>query len=233
MRIAIISDIHANLQALQKASEIIDMKGIDQVYCLGDVVGYGANPNECVAMLRDRGVSCIIGNHDKAVLNVNAAVSLNRFAREAIEWTARQLTQEHIEFLSHMPYIIVDHDCTFVHASPDKPEEWNYIITPYDAQENFQFFTTPVCWVGHTHRSGVYCEDLTSTEVEKGKRYIINVGSIGQPRNGDNRLSFGVFDVDGSKYEHVVSEYDVESARQKIIDAGLPSYLGDRLLVGL
>ena len=138
------------------------------LYCLGDVVGYGANPNECIAMIRDRGVSCIIGNHDKAAINVITAVTLNRFAQEAIEWTARQLTPEHIEFLSHLPYIIVDHDCTFVHASPGKPEQWDYVFTAYDAQENFQFFMTPICWIGHTHRSGVYCEDLKSTEVKRG-----------------------------------------------------------------
>ena len=233
MRIAIISDIHANLEALRKALKIIDTKNVDHLYCLGDVVGYGADPNECIALLRERGVSCIIGNHDKAVLNPDAAADLNRFARQAIEWTARQLTAEHLEFLAQLPYIIVEHNCTFVHASPDQPEEWNYIITAHDAQENFQFFTTPVCWVGHTHRSGVYCEDLKSTNVEKGKRYIINVGSIGQPRNGDSRLSFGIFDVDRWEYEHVVSEYNIETARKKIIDAGLPPYLGDRLLAGV
>ena len=183
--------------------------------------------------MRDRGVSCVIGNHDQAVLNANTAVNLNRFAREAVEWTARQLTPEHIAFLSHLPYVSVERHCTFVHASPNKPEEWNYIITSYDAQENFQFFTTSICWIGHTHRSEVYCEDMKSTEVEKGKRYIINVGSVGQPRNGDNRLSFGVFDIGRFEYEHVVSAYDAESARKKIINAGLPSYLGDRLLVGM
>ena len=233
MRIAIISDIHANLQALEKAFEIIDAKEIDHVYCLGDIVGYGADPNDCIAMLRDRGVLCIIGNHDKAVLDVSMAVNLNRYARAAIEWTARQLKPEHIEFLSHLPYTLLGHNCTFVHASPDKPEEWNYIVTDYDAQEYFQFFTTPICWVGHSHVSGVYCEDMKSTEVEKGKRYIINVGSVGQPRNGDTRLSFGILNVERWEYEHVISEYDVALARKKIIDAGLPSYLGDRLLAGV
>jgi len=112
MRIAIISDIHANLEALRKALKIIDTKNVDHLYCLGDVVGYGADPNECIALLRERGVSCIIGNHDKAVLNPDAAADLNRFARQAIEWTARQLTAEHLEFLAQLPYIIVEHNCT-------------------------------------------------------------------------------------------------------------------------
>jgi predicted phosphodiesterase len=233
MRIAIISDIHSNLQALQRAFEIIDIKEIDLVYCLGDIVGYGAEPNECIAMLRDRKVLCIAGNHDKAALDTSRAEHLNRYARTAIEWTARQLIPENIEFLSHLPYTLVAHHSTFVHASPGKPEEWNYIITGYDAQEYFEFFTTPLCWVGHSHISGVYCEDVSSSEVERGKRYIINVGSVGQPRNRDRRLSFGIFDDDRWEYEHVVAEYDAGLAREKIIEAGLPPYLGDRLLAGV
>ncbi len=233
MRIAIISDIHANLQALQRVFEIIDAKEIDQVYCLGDIVGYGAEPNECIKILRDRGVSCIVGNHDKAALDVRQAQHLNRYARAAIEWTAKQLTPENIDFLSHLPYTMLAHHSTFVHASPGKPEEWNYIVTGYDALEYFDFFTTPVCWVGHSHISGVYCEDMTSFEVERGKRYIINVGSVGQPRNRDRRLSFGFFDDGRWKYEHIVAEYDADLAREKIIEAGLPAYLGDRLLAGV
>ncbi len=233
MRIAIISDIHSNLQALQRAFEIIDVKEIDQVYCLGDIVGYGAEPNECIEMLRGRGVLCIAGNHDKAALDVRQAEHLNRYARAAIEWTALQLIPGSIEFLSHLPYTVLAHQCTFVHASPGKPEEWNYISSWYDAQEYFEFFTTPLCWVGHSHISGVYCEDMTSSEVKRGKRYIINVGSVGQPRNRDSRLSFGIFDDAVWEYEHVVAEYDAGLAREKIIEAGLPAYLGDRLLAGV
>ena len=233
MRIAILSDIHSNLQALQRAFDIIDVKEIDHVYCLGDIVGYGAEPNECIVMLRDRGVSCIAGNHDKAALDISKAELLNRYARTAIEWTARQLIPENIEFLSQLPYTLVVTHSTFVHASPGKPEEWNYIITGYDAQEYFRCFATPLCWVGHSHISGVYCEDRISSEVERGKRYIINVGSVGQPRNRDSRLSFGIFDDERWEYEHVVAEYDVGLAREKIIEAGLPPYLGDRLLAGV
>ena len=233
MKIAIISDIHANLEALEKTFELIDQKMVDHVYCLGDIIGYGANPNECAAMLQSRGVECIIGNHDRAALDLRNAVHFNRYARAAVEWTATQLTQSNIEYLSNLPYTIVAHDCLFVHATPDKPEEWNYIISEYDAQEFFEFFTTQICWIGHSHVSGVFCEDMKTTEVEKGKRFIVNVGSVGQPRNGDWRLSFGVFDVEHWNYEHVVSEYNVALARKKIIEAGLPSYLGDRLLSGM
>jgi hypothetical protein len=155
-----------------------------------------------------------------AALDTSKAEHLNRYARTAIEWTARQLIPENVEFLFHLPYTLVAHHSTFVHASPGKPEEWNYIITGYDAQEYFEFFTTPLCWVGHSHISGVYCEDMNSSEVERGKRYIINVG-------------FGIFDDDRWVYEHVVAEYDAGLAREKIIEAGLPPYLGDRLLAGV
>ena len=233
MRIAIISDIHANLEALEKAFEIIDYKNIDRVYCLGDTIGYGANPNECLAELISRGVLSIIGNHDKAALDLRVAAQFNKYARAAVEWTAKQLTQAHIDYLSHLPYTIVGDECTFVHATPDKPDEWNYIVSDYDAQEFFEFFDTPICWVGHSHVSGVFCEDMKTMEVMKGKRFIVNVGSIGQPRNGDWRLSFGIFDLDEWKYEHVVSEYNVALARKKIVEAGLPPYLGDRLLSGM
>jgi len=232
MRLAIISDIHGNLEGLTKAFEIIDAKKIDQVYCLGDIVGYGANPNECISMLRARNVLSIIGNHDQAVIDAEKAGSLNDFARQAIDWTARQLTPESFTFLSRLPYTIVAHDCTFVHASPDEPHEWNYILSAYEAHEQFRFFSTSICWIGHSHRSSIFCEDLKTKKVEKEKRYIINVGSVGQPRNGDSRLSFGIFDTDRWEYEHVVSVYDVELARQKIIEAGLPLYLADRLLFG-
>lgn len=233
MRIAIISDIHSNLQALQTAFNIIDTNKLDQVYCLGDIVGYGAEPNECIDMLQKRGVLCIAGNHDKAALDPGKAEHLNRYARTAIEWTARQLTPDHVDFLSRLPYTVVAHQCTFVHASPDRPEEWKYIATGYDALEYFQAFPTPICWVGHSHISGVYCEDSITSDVVRGRRYIINVGSVGQPRNRDNRLSFGIFDVDRWEYEHVAAEYDAGAAREKIIEAGLPPYLGDRLLSGV
>lgn len=227
------SDIHANLEALKRAFEIIDEKKIDKVYCLGDIVGYGANPNECISLLEERDVSCIIGNHDQAVIDLTRTADLNRFARAALEWTSGQLTPEHIEFLSRLPFEIRAHGCLFVHSSPDAPEDWNYIVSDDDAREYFRYFTEAICWVGHSHVSGVYCEDDSTDEVEKGKRYIINVGSVGQPRNRDRRLSFGILDADTWTYEHVAAEYDVELARKKIIEAGLPSYLGDRLLAGL
>jgi len=232
MKFAVISDIHGNLEGLTKAFEIIDARNVDQVYCLGDIIGYGANPNECISMLRARDVASIIGNHDQAVIDAAKAGTFNDFARKAVDWTARQLTSDNVDFLSHLPYTIVAHDCTFVHASPDKPEEWNYILSVYEAQEHFRFFSTSICWFGHSHRSGVFCDDLKSKEVERGKRYMINVGSVGQPRNGDSRLSFGIFDTERWEYEHVVSEYNVELARKKIIEAGLPVYLADRLLFG-
>ena len=232
MRLAIISDIHGNLEGLTKALEIIDTKEIDQIYCLGDTIGYGANPNECISLLRARGVPSVLGNHDQAVVNAAKAGTFNDFARQAVDWTARHLTADNLEYLSGLPYAIVAHDCTFVHASPDAPEEWNYILSVFEAQEHFRFFSTQICWVGHSHRSGIFCEDLKTKRVERGRRYIINVGSVGQPRNGDSRLSFGVFDTDRWSYEHVVSEYNVEAARRKIIDAGLPVFLADRLLFG-
>jgi len=232
MRFAVISDIHGNLEGLTKAFELIDARKVEEVFCLGDIIGYGANPNECVALVRERGVRSLIGNHDQAVVDPEKAGTFNELAGRAIEWTVRTLTQENIDYLSKLPYIFVEHDCTFVHASPETPEEWMYILSPLDALESFRHFSTPICWVGHSHRSGIFCEDMKTQHVVRGKRYIINVGSIGQPRNRDSRISFGVFDTDRWEYEHVVSPYDVQRAREKILEAGLPAFLGDRLLYG-
>jgi len=233
MRVAIISDIHGNLEALEKTSEIIEAKDIDDIICLGDLVGYGANPNECIDYVDRRTKKVLLGNHDQAAFDLKQTEYFNTYARRAAHWTHDVLTQEHNQYLQSLPYALTETELTFVHSSPFEPEEWHYIFSNREASRNFNHFKTSLCFVGHSHVPGVYCEDQRTREIKKGLRYLINVGSIGQPRDGDWRLSFGIFDTESWSYKNVRSEYDVESAADKILKAGLPRFLAERLFRGV
>lgn len=242
MRIAIISDTHSNLEALQKAFEIIDEKKVDEVICLGDLVGYGANPNECVELTRKRASCVILGNHDQAAFDLSQTEHFNRHARAAAYWTNQTLTMENLEYLRSLQFQHVIDDLTFVHASPKNPDQWDYIFSAHEAKVNFESFQTRICFVGHTHIPGIFSEDVKAqrskvtrltTQLVQENRYIINVGSVGQPRDGNWKLSFGIVDTSAWTYELVRSEYDVQAASEKIVAADLPRFLADRLLVGI
>ena len=232
MRYAIVSDIHANLEALQKALEIIDTRSIDSIICLGDSVGYGASPNEVLDILRARCECILIGNHDEAAIDISLATGFNPYARAAAEWTAKELTEEHKEFLKTLPQEYHAGDVLFVHSSPHEPAEWHYVISTSDAQMNFRFFEEQICFVGHSHVPGVFSEDVWTRKVARGTRFIINIGSVGQPRDNDPRISFGIFDTDTWEYENIRSEYDVRTASEKIRKQGLPKMLAERILEG-
>ncbi len=232
MRIAIISDIHSNIEALQQAAAILKNKRVDEIICLGDIIGYGASPNECISLIREMTPHILLGNHDEAAIDLEKAEYFNPYARIAAEWTHDQLTPDHQDFVRSLPFKIVRENLLFVHASPYEPQEWHYIITPADAQFNFAYFPEPICFVGHSHVAGIFCEDIWAREVVRGKKFIVNVGSIGQPRDNDWRLSLGIFDTLAWTYENIRSEYDVQSAAAKIRKAGLPKPLAERILVG-
>lgn len=233
MKIAIISDIHSNLEALTAVLNEIDQQKISHAYCLGDVVGYGANPNECIQLLQDRKIPCIAGNHDKAAIKEIDIENFSDNARAGIFWTRSVLTIEALDFLRNLPLSMEEHGILFVHSAPDEPQEFRYLFYPEDTFSSFKSFSTPLCCVGHTHRPAIFCEDMVSTNLSREKKFIINVGSVGQPRDGNWRSCFVVFDTKTWSLEHVRVEYDVETARKKIIEAGLPKKLGDRLLVGV
>lgn len=232
MRIAIISDIHSNLEALQTALECIKSRQIDEIVCLGDTVGYGANPNECLALLRRTTDKILLGNHDEAACNINLSEQFTPYARAAALWTNTTLTEENKEFLRSLPFACQVAGLDFLHSSPFQPEEWHYVISVADARFNFPYFSAPVAFIGHTHVPSIFCEDLWRKDIVRGKKAIVNVGSIGQPRDHDWRLSFGIFDTESWMYENLRVEYDVQSASQKILQAGLPRPLADRILVG-
>ncbi|MGB2867775.1 MAG: metallophosphoesterase family protein [Bacteroidota bacterium] len=233
MRIAIISDIHSNLEALTKAFELIDKESIKEVVCLGDIVGYGANPNECVRLVRDRCKIVLLGNHDAAALDPERADDFNRNAREAALWTNKKLSAESKKMLGKLPMQAEMEDLLFVHSSPCDPEDWNYIILDHEAHQAFECFSEKICFVGHTHAPVVFSEMGRTKTMTGDGRYLINVGSVGQPRDGNPSLSFGILDSTTWNYRNIRSKYDIEAAAAKIRNAGLPAPLADRLFMGV
>ena len=235
MRIAIISDIHANLEALTKALKVIDEENPDEIVCLGDVVGYGPDPNECINLVRDRSEVILMGNHDFAVTHTEATENFNPVAKEAVFWTREQISEDNLKFLSSRPYTHKLDDIYFVHSTPLEPEEWHYVFTWNDALIQFDHFDEKVCFIGHSHVPQIYYNDTStamSFSLNKETKYLINVGSIGQPRDGNPHLSFGIFDSNRWHYQPFRSEYDMELTAKKIRDRGLPPFLADRLIKG-
>ncbi len=229
MRIAIISDIHSNLTALMTALEAIDEQKVDEIYCLGDIVGYGAEPGPCVDLVRTHCTAAVRGNHDEAVALEMGIPVLPKNGQIAAVHNRAELTGSQIDYLANLPYKMKANDCTFVHSTPGNPELWMHVESYKIMQDQFQYFDTDVCFVGHTHVPGVQASKLGVFRVRPGARFIINVGSVGQPRDGDNRLAFGVFDTEEIKYESIRKEYDFRWAGSKIMEAGLPKQLADRL----
>ncbi len=235
MKIAIVSDIHGNLEALTKALELIDEIGVDEMVCLGDVVGYGPDPDDCVNIIRERSKVVLMGNHDYAVLDTDSTENFNPVAKQAVFWTQNHLSKDNLEYLRQLPYKFTSDDILFVHSTPNEPEKWDYIFNWDDALEQFEFLKEKLCFVGHTHIPQIFYPDASmplTENLRKEDKYIINVGSVGQPRDGNCQLSFGVFDTDEWRYEQVRSDYDVQQTSQKIRDRGLPVFLADRLLRG-
>jgi putative phosphoesterase len=241
LRIAIISDIHSNLEALQKAVELIKELNIDTVVCLGDIVGYGANPKECIKTVSELTPYILMGNHDQAAADLSYTEKFTPYAQAAAIWTYNIMSESEKDKLLSLPLYLNIDGLTFVHASPHKPSEWNYIATEEEAFDNFQHMKTNICFIGHSHIAEIYTDDYDSFNIPKfsepikllrGNKYIINSGSVGQPRDLDWRLSFGVLNTKTLEFEFVRSEYDAKTASRKILDANLPRYLAERILIG-
>ena len=233
MRLAILSDIHSNLQALEEALRLIDQFRVDEIYCLGDIVGYGGNPNECVALVRERCVKVVKGNHDLATVNLSYSDFHPEAGRIANAWTIKVLKPEHRTYLAWLPFRHVAFDCTFVHAGPESPIDWEHVSSAEAVSRQFPHFSTPVCFVGHTHVPGIVSEDLMAFTLKRGIKFLINVGSVGQPRDGNPQLSFGILDTEAWKYQNIRADYDIQGAAVAIIRAGLPAILAERLEHGM
>lgn len=231
MRVLVISDIHANLTALEA---VLDAAGpIDAAWCLGDLVGYGPDPNECIARIRALpNLLCIIGNHDAAALNQIDSETFNPEARTAIHWTQKALNTTSKAFLQGLPEKIRIEGVTLAHGSPRHPV-WEYLLDTRTATLNFDYFDTPLCFVGHTHLPVIYSLGETNHLAKLSipepnqtlplpERAIANPGSVGQPRDRDPRAAFAVFDRDAKDWDYRRVEYDIESVQARMRKAGLP-----------
>jgi diadenosine tetraphosphatase ApaH/serine/threonine PP2A family protein phosphatase len=241
MILAILSDIHANLEALESALRSAEEAGAGEILCLGDIVGYGANPNECVDRVRASCGLVLLGNHDAAAVGMTSIETFNVHAQRSALWTRGVLAPENAAFLKSLPLDRRCADYYAVHASPHEAAEWHYVVNQEAAEEAFLACADEICFFGHSHvpivfrPGGLRGTRLPAGKVRfpKGGRYLVNVGSVGQPRDGDPRLSFGVYDT-GSRTLTIRREtYDVGTAAEKIVRAGLPEALASRLSLGV
>lgn len=232
MRLAIISDIHANLEALDAVFEDIDRVGVDRIACLGDVVGYGANPVECLALVRARSQHCVVGNHDFAVFDKPLRKLFVASAQKSAQWTENQLSEADVAWLKGLPYKLSFDNMLFVHSTPRDPELWDYIFGHLEAQMYSNAFMERLCFVGHSHHAHVHSVTPRVRGYTPTDRFIINPGSVGQPRDGNPKASYGLLDTVAGTYENRRVEYDIEKAGAKILAAGLPPNLASRLREG-
>lgn len=240
-RVAVISDIHGNLEALTAVLEDLSAQGCDFLVCLGDIVGYGANPVECVKLVRKHANITIIGNHDAAAIG-HRSTNIHywgAYAKDSTLWTRKVLRAKDKRFLASLPFVAHYGEATFVHGSLYSPEMFDYIQTSYDAYLTLQILESAVCFVGHSHVPiAFFGDDQVSFSLEPeqklspGAKVLINVGSVGQPRDDNPRACYSIFDMVSQSIETRRVQYDVELARDKILKAGLPSSLGDRLIQG-
>jgi predicted phosphodiesterase len=238
VKIAVISDIHANLEALKTTLNYLHSQKITRIICLGDVVGYGPRPNECIELVKLHCEKCLMGNHDHAVLRLTDIHYFNQYAKEAILWTRRQLTHIHKAFLDNLPFTYETADTLFVHSTPVEPKEWHYIFSETDVRQNFEHVPHRLIFIGHSHIPVIFSRQKgiikeTSLQLDLANdRYIINVGSVGQPRDGDPRASLVIYDDQKRTLEYVRLPYPIEITSQEIINHNLPRFLAMRLFAG-
>ena len=237
MKYAIISDIHANLAALQQVLNRIDELNCERIICLGDIVGYGPFPNECCEVIQDRAQIRIAGNHDHAAIGLISTEYFNKYAKAAMEWTINELGDKNKEFLASLPLQAQEEDMLFVHGSPSDPEEWDYVLSLYDAEIAFLAFQQRLCFIGHSHLPEAYSyedgefptmERLPRVQLISGFRYIFNVGSVGQPRDKNSEASFGIYDSKMHKFELHRTPYNIQETQEAMVQKKLPMFLIER-----
>ena len=246
MRIAVISDIHANLIALQRVLAAIDDLQTDALWCLGDIVGYGPHPQACADIIRQRADVCLAGNHDLAVTGKIDLNDFNPVAREAVLWQRGHLNGETMQWLASLPIRTEAEGITLAHGSPRHPV-WEYVMDEETAGENYDAFDTPVCLIGHSHRAmgwrmtrvsrhvnveWIVEEPGVPLTVDPHAKWLLNPGSVGQPRDQDPRASFATLEMESRAWTWHRVEYDIETVERAIIAAGLPEMLGRRLHLG-
>lgn len=239
MRIALFGDIHANHEALEAVLADASAQNCTDYICMGDVVGYNADPAACLEVVRKMGCPVVKGNHDEDASGSHSLDSMNPVAAAALEWTRRQLDEEQRLWLRRLRMVRQIEDFTVVHSTLDQPNNWNYVTNRFDAMSNFSYQFTQVCFHGHTHVPRVYVKTdkvqevpAESIAIEEGSKYFINVGSVGQPRDGDWRACYAIYDLSSKLVTFRRIEYDIDATQRKILAAGLPPMLAERLAEG-
>jgi predicted phosphodiesterase len=239
MRFAIFSDTHGNLEALEAVLADACKRKCTHFVCLGDIVGYNANPHECVERIRELDCPTVKGNHDEQASLSLSTSDFNELAERAIQWTRDNLTEEDKQWLRELPLQKKVRDFTIVHATLDTPAQWGYVFNNLDAAASFTYQHTTVCFFGHTHVPMVFIRDegvrrewIDHIRIEPTKKYLINMGSVGQPRDGNWRAAYCIYDIENNLVEQLRVKYDLAVAQQKIIKAGLPRLLAERLALG-
>ncbi len=242
MRSAVIADIHSNLEAFQAVLRDLEERGgADEIWCLGDIVGYGPDPRECIRLLRQQHAVCVAGNHDWAAIGKLDTSAFNPEAAAACQWTAEALKKEDVDYLAGLPLTLRLGDFTLAHGSPREPI-WEYVLSTQAAKANFGCFDSRFCLIGHSHSPLLFELDAKDScrlhqlpeelSLRTGSRFIINCGSVGQPRDGDPRASYAIIDTETETLWHHRVKYDFKVTQEKILDADLPVRLASRLSVG-
>jgi diadenosine tetraphosphatase ApaH/serine/threonine PP2A family protein phosphatase len=240
MKFAILSDIHSNLDAFQVVLEHTKQQKCTHYVCLGDIVGYGPNPVECLELIRQLNCPTVLGNHDEYCASDIDLTGFNPMAADAIKWTRHQLSEDQRNWLRTLKYVRPVESFTIVHATLDLPEKWAYVFDKLAAAASFNYQHTPVCFNGHTHvpigfvrgPTGIQGGMYSKIKIEIGKKYFINVGSIGQPRDRNPKASYVTFDLINNLIEIHRLAYDIAAVQKKIRAAGLPVSLAERLEQG-
>ena len=243
MRTAIVTDIHGNLAALEKVFERGESLGVERWVCLGDTVGYGAEPNECCDLVRARASFSLLGNHDAAVAGRMDYEYYYEAARDALDWTRQGLSPANLAWLSSLPYTVREGPIEYCHGSPLEPEQYEYIFLVEQAEELVPVLNdlADLTFIGHSHLPRAYALGghgaksvfAETVELEPGPKYIVSIGSVGQPRDGDHRACFGVVDDEAKTVTFHRVEYDIGRTARRIIEAGLSDHFARRLYAGI
>ncbi len=241
MLYGICSDVHSNAAAFEAVIQSMKDNGVERRICLGDLVGYGADTDECVKLASENMDVCLIGNHDSVALKYESSAGFNPYAKQAIDWTQSHLSRDSVNYMRSLPYVHEENDICFVHASPLSPADWVYITDLEDALDAFDHFVGRYCFVGHTHSPVIVASrpmaipkilDEYEYVIANTERLLVNVGSVGQPRDRDPRACWCLLDTDSKCVRLIRVDYDVSQTQERMRKAGMPSFLVERLAVG-
>lgn len=241
MKLCILSDIHANFSALKAVEKEALALGAEGFVSLGDIVGYGPDVNECLRWVKDNCTVSILGNHDSYALGNEKEKNFNRLAKKALSISEPIFEKELLNYLSSLPYVVKDEEVQYVHASPYSPADWHYVMDLEQAVDCFEYFCQKICFIGHSHFPGIVLHagpenfsflEENSYSLKLGDKLLVNVGSVGQPRDGDVRASFSIYDSSESKVTLHRVAYEIKEVQERMVSQGFPSTLINRLGVG-